>query len=192
MTPRRPFGRAALALCFTLVCAHAAHAAGTLATLIQSGDRAAALKEIAAGADVNAAQGDGTTPLIWAVYKVDADLVATLLKHGAKPNVANKYGSSPLAEAVKIADAGIAKQLLDAGADVESPNADGQSALMLAARTGALEVAKELVAHGANVNAKEAWRGQTALMWAVDANQPEIAAALDLQRRGRERARARE
>ncbi len=93
-------------------------------------------KQIEAGADVNASEGDGTTPLIWAVYKVDADLVATLLKHGAKPNIANKYGSSPLAEAVKIANAGITKQLLDAGADVESPNADGQTALMLAARTG--------------------------------------------------------
>jgi ankyrin repeat protein len=161
-----------------LVLAQAANAASSLATLIQSGDRASALKEIAAGADVNASQGDGTTPLIWAVYKVDSDLVATLLKHGAKPNVANKYGSTPLAEAVKIADAGIVKQLLAAGADVESPNADGQTALMLAARTGALEIAKDLVAHGANVNAKEAWRGQTALMWAADANQAEIAQLL--------------
>ena len=177
-TPKRPLARAVVAFCLMLGCLTGAHATGNLAALIQSGDRAAALKEIAAGADVNAAQGDGTTPLIWAVYKVDADLVATLLKHGAKPNLANKYGSSPLAEAVKIADARITKQLLDAGADVESPNADGQSALMLAARTGALEVAKELVAHGANVNAKEAWRGQTALMWAVDANQAEIAQLL--------------
>jgi uncharacterized protein len=171
-------GRAALALCLTVGCAQPALAASSLATLIQSGDRAAALKDIAAGADVNASQGDGTTPLIWAVYKVDAELVATLLKHGAKPGVANKYGSTPLAEAVKIADAGIVKQLLDAGADVESPNADGQTALMLAARTGALEIAKDLVAHGANVNAKEAWRGQTALMWAADANQAEIAQLL--------------
>jgi uncharacterized protein len=172
--PGLPFGLGALALCFGFVCAQSAHAASTLASLIQSGDRAAALKEIAAGADVNASQGDGTTPLMWAVYKVDPELVATLLKHGAKPSVANKYGSSPLAEAVKIADGGIVKQLLDAGADVEAPNGDGQTALMLAARTGALEVAKELVAHGANVNATESWRGQTTLMWAADANQAEI------------------
>jgi ankyrin repeat protein len=165
-------------LCFALASTQLAHAAGTLASLIQSGDRAAVLAQIAAGADVNAAQGDGTTPLIWAVYKVDPELVATLLAHGAKPNVTNKYGSSPLAEAVKIADARLVKMLLDAGADVESPNADGQTALMLAARTGALEVAKQLVAHGANVNAKESWRGQTALMWAADSNQAEIAQLL--------------
>src|SRR5262245_22971370 len=73
-TPNRPFGCAAVALCFMLAGMPGAHAASSLASLIQSGDRAAALKEIAAGADVNAAQGDGTTPLIWAVYKVDAEL----------------------------------------------------------------------------------------------------------------------
>ncbi|HVS25080.1 MAG TPA: ankyrin repeat domain-containing protein, partial [Gammaproteobacteria bacterium] len=151
-----------------------ARAADSLAELIQAGNRGAALAKIAAGADVNAAQGDGTTPLHWAVYKVDAELVAALLERGAKPNVVNKYGSSPLAEAVKIADARLVKMLLDAGADVESPNDDGQTALLLAARTGALDVAKELVAHGANVNAKETWRGQTAVMWAADGSFPEI------------------
>ena len=57
---------------------------------------------IASGADVNAAQGDGTTPLHWAVYKIDADLTRALLARGAKADVINSYGSSPLAEAVKI------------------------------------------------------------------------------------------
>jgi cytohesin len=152
-----------------------------LADLIQSGDRGAALEAIRAGADVNTAQGDGTTPLHWAVYKVDPELVAQLLKRGAKPDALNNYGSSPLAEAVKLADAGLVDQLLDAGADAESPNQDGQTALMLAARAGALDVAKALVEHGANVNAKETWRGQTALMWAADGNSPEVALFLIAQ-----------
>src|SRR5215470_15018825 len=72
----------------------------TLAGLIQAGNRDSALKRIAAGADVNATQGDGTTPLHWAVYKIDADLVRALLERGAKPDVINNYGSTPLAEAV--------------------------------------------------------------------------------------------
>jgi ankyrin repeat protein len=158
-----------------LACASASIAANeSLARLIQSGDRAAALASIHAGADVNAAQGDGTTPLHWAVYKVDAELVGLLLERGAKADVLNKYGSSPLAEAVKIADAKLVRMLLDAGANVESPNQDGQTALMLAARTGALDVAKLLVERGADVNAKEGWRAQTALMWAADGDFPEI------------------
>jgi ankyrin repeat protein len=163
-----------LALSVLLACG-AAHAQSSIANLIQNGERAAALEAIhAPGANVNATQGDGTTPLHWAVYKVDRELVAELLDHGAKPDVTNKYGSSPLTEAAKLGDLALVRQLLDAGADVESPNADGQTALMLAARVGALDLAKLLVERGADVNAKETWRDQTALIWAVDNNFPEL------------------
>jgi len=164
-----------LLVCSMLAACATAHAQAPLANLIQNGERAAALEAIDAGADVNAAQGDGTTPLHWAVYKVDRELVAALLDRGAKADVTNKYGSSPLAEAAKLGDLALVRQLLDAGANVESPNADGQTALMLAVRVGSLDVAKLLVEHGADVNAKEAWRDQTALIWAVDNNFPELA-----------------
>src|SRR5215470_15520759 len=98
--------RAIFAAVFCLATASAATAADdSLAGLIQAGNRDAALKMIAAGADVNAAQGDGTTPLHWAVYKIDTDLVRALLERKAKPDVINNYGSTPLAEAVKVANA---------------------------------------------------------------------------------------
>jgi ankyrin repeat protein len=164
--------------CSLLLACTFANAQSPLANLIQNGERAAALAMIDDGADVNATQGDGSTPLHWAVYKVDHELVAELLEHGAKADVTNKYGSSPLAEAVKLGDLPLVTQLLDAGADVDSPNGDGQTALMLAARVGKLEVAKLLVERGADVNAKEAWRDQTALIWAVDGNFPEVAELL--------------
>jgi ankyrin repeat protein len=141
---------------------------------VQRGEREAALEMIRAGADVNAAQGDGTTPLHWAVYKVDAELVEELLRRGASPDVINDYGSSPLAEAVKIGDVVLVRMLLDAGADLEAPNQDGQTALMLAARSGALDVADLLVERGADVNRRETWRGQTAVMWAADSGHAEI------------------
>jgi uncharacterized protein len=145
-----------------------------LANLIQAGQRAAALEMIRAGHDVNAAQGDGTTPLHWAVYRIDETLVDALLEHGARAGVANLYGSSPLAEAVKIGNARLAAKLIAAGANVDSPNEDGQTTLMLAARTGALQVARVLLEAGAEVDAREHWRAQTALMWAADARQPEL------------------
>jgi uncharacterized protein len=167
-----------LAIICLCIAAGTAAADDTLAGLIQAGNRAAALQMIRAGADVNAAQGDGTTPLHWAVYRIDPDLVDELLRRGAKADATNAYGSSPLAEAVKTADAALVAKLLAAGADAEAPNQDGQTALMLAARAGALDVAELLVRHGANVNAREAWRGQTALMWAADANAPEVAKLL--------------
>ena len=121
--------RAIFAVVFCLAAAGTAAAADdTLAGLIQAGNRDAALKMIAAGADVNAAQGDGTTPLHWAVYKIDADLVRALLERKAKPDVINNYGSSPLAEAAKVANARLVGMLLDAGSNVEVPNQEGQTA----------------------------------------------------------------
>ena len=145
-----------------------------LADLIQDGRRDAAIELLAKGADVNAAQGDGATPLHWAAYKIDLELVRMLLDRGAKPDAVNRYGSSPLTEAVKAANPKLVEMLLDAGAEVNAANLDGETALMLAARTGSIEVAKLLVAHGADVNARESWREQTALMWAAEGAYPEL------------------
>jgi ankyrin repeat protein len=113
---------------------------GSLASLIQEGNRKAALAQIRAGADVNEAQPDGTRPIHWAVYKVDYELLDALIAKRAKVDVANEFGSTPLAEAAKLADARMVKMLLDAGARPDTPNQDGETALMLAIKTGALPV----------------------------------------------------
>src|SRR6476660_1048716 len=60
---------------------------GKLATLIQNGDRKAALDMIRSGADVNEAQPDGTRPVHWAVYRVDYELMEALLAKKAKADV---------------------------------------------------------------------------------------------------------
>lgn len=123
-------------------------------------------------ADVNAAEPNGTTPLHYAVYKEDADLVERLLKAGAKPNVTNDFGSTPMSEAAEAGNAAIIRLLLKAGADVNSPNREGQTALMAVARTGRIDAAQLLLDAGANVNATEQWGGQSALMWAASQKQP--------------------
>jgi uncharacterized protein len=142
---------------------------GSLATLIQEGNRKAALAQIRAGADVNEAQPDGTRPIQWAVYKVDYELLDALIAKKAKVDVSNEFGSTPLAEAAKLADARMVKSLLDAGARPDNPNQDGETALMLAIKTGALPVVEMLIKAGANVNARETFHNQTALMWAAAA-----------------------
>ena len=149
-----------------------------LADRIQSGDRRAALAMIAAGADVNHAQPDGTTPLHWAAYRVDRQLVQALLKRGARPNAVNRYGASPLAEATRVASAELVGMLLEVGADANVANEDGQTPLMLAARTGDVAVAKLLVQHGADVNKREHYKDQSALMWAAGEAQAEMVAFL--------------
>jgi uncharacterized protein len=141
----------------------------SLASLIQAGNRKAALEKIRAGADVNEAQSDGTRPIHWAVFRVDHELVDTLIAKKAKVDVTNEFGSTPLAEAVKLMDARMVKALLNAGAGVESPNPDGQTALMLAIKTGELPVVEMLIQAGANVNTAEKFHNQTPLMWAAAA-----------------------
>src|SRR5207247_1367786 len=155
-----------------------AQSGSALADRIEVGDRKAALEMIGKNAPVNAAQPDGSTPLHWAVYRVDEELVKALLARGAKTDVVNAYGSSPLSEAVRVANASIAEILLDAGADANRANEDGETPIMLAARTGDVKVGELLVRHGANVNARERYRDQTALMWAAAESQPAMVAFL--------------
>jgi uncharacterized protein len=142
---------------------------GPLATVIQEGRRAAALAMIQAGADVNAAQPDGTRPIHWAVYRVDYDLVDALIAKRARVDVANEFGHTPLAEAVKQGDARMVKTLLTAGSGTEAANADGQTALMVAIKNGDLPIFQMLIDAGAKVNVVEKVQDQTPLMWAAAA-----------------------
>jgi ankyrin repeat protein len=166
---------AAALLCGGMLISTGALAQETLADLIRSGQREAVLAAITSpDIDVNAADPDGSTALLWATYKVDHELVRALLKSGAKANVTNHYGSTPLTEAVKLADLDLVSILLAAHADPNSPNQDNQTALMLASNLGSLKIAELLIRRGANVNAVESFRGQTALMWAAGESHPEI------------------
>src|SRR5262245_7959568 len=157
-----------VSLCFLTNIAFAA--TDSLASLIESGNRKAALDRIRAGADVNTAQPDGTRPIHWAVYRVDYELLEALIAKKAQVNVRNEFGSTPIAEAVKLADAKMVKMLLDAGAEPEGANEDGQTALMIAINTSELPIVEMLIKAGANVNTIEKFHQQTPLMWAAAAS----------------------
>jgi ankyrin repeat protein len=144
----------------------------SLVQAIKSGNRAAALAMLQQKVDVNAAEPNGTTPLHYAVYKEDVELVERLLKAAAKASVVNDFGSTPIAEAANVGNAAIIKMLLKAGANANSRNREGQTPLMAVARTGRIDAAQALLDAGAEVNAIENWGGQSALMWAASQKHP--------------------
>lgn len=150
--------------------AFAQSSAATLVSLIETGNRKAALERIRAGANVNEAQPDGTRPIHWAVYRVDYELLAALIARKAVLNVRNEFGSTPIAQAAELGDSRMVRMLLDAGAEPEGANPDGQTALMLAIKTGETAVVEMLIKAGANINTIERFHKQTPLMWAASAS----------------------
>jgi uncharacterized protein len=145
-----------------------------VARAAMNGDQAAVRTLLEDKADVNAPLPDGTTALHWAVRAGDAETVNLLIRGGANANAVDRYGLTPLAIASSNADAAMVRKLLDAGAGVNSADPNGETVLMTASRTeGGADVVKLLEERGAAVNAREKIAAQTALMWAVRANQPE-------------------
>jgi len=151
-----------------------------LAGLIRDGERKEALVAIRSGADVNAAQPDGTTPLMWAVNHADREMVDELLKRGAKASGRTALGATALTEAVQTNDAELVTLMLQSGADPNLGNDDDETPLMLAARAGSLPMVEALVKAGAKINTREKFRGQSALMWAVGTSTQGAAAVTEL------------
>ena len=84
---------------------------------------------VEAGADVNAADNEGETPLHWAAWNGHVEAIKVLLNAGANPNAADKYGHTPLHNAALRGHVEAIKVLLNAGAEV---NADGKQGTPLA------------------------------------------------------------
>ena len=133
---------------------------------------------VAAGADVNAHWGDGSTALHWAAQKDDAALADLLISKGAKVDAATDLGVTPLWVAAGNASPAMVERLLKAHANANSAPPTGQTPLMIAARRGDAQVVKSLLGYGADPNAKEAAHGQTALMWASSERHPDVVRAL--------------
>ncbi len=138
-----------------------------LPTAVQAGASKQALEMIRSGANVNQAQGDGSTALIWAVSLQDYDVAQALLAKKANPNAVNDFGAMPLTEAARLNDDRLVKMLLDAGAKVDSANPDDETALMLAIKNGNLQMTETLVKAGASVNRIEKFHNQTPLIYAA-------------------------
>ena len=71
-----------------------------------------------AGADVNAAHGDGMTALHWAARRGDTDVAQMLIYAGANVKASTRLGGyTPLLMASQLGHAGVMRALLKAGAN---------------------------------------------------------------------------
>lgn len=105
---------------------------------------------IAAGADVDAADASGLTPLMCAAGQGHEAIVRLLLEAGAKLELRDQEGFTALIFAANRGQAAVAGILLAAGADVNAAASDGSTPVMFAAQHGHEETVKTLLTAGAD------------------------------------------
>ena len=87
-------------------------------------------RALACGADVNAKNDNGGTPLHYAAYRNDnSAVIEALLEAGADVNAKNDDGNTPLHWAGFNENAAVTEVMLNADADVYAKNDDGKTPL---------------------------------------------------------------
>lgn len=152
---------------------------------------------LAQGADVNLPDRNGISPLMAALHKGDSQMALFLLQKGADANTSESKGfkSTALMLAVQEGLEDVVDELIKKRAAVNWEDVLGTSALLYAIKrmnvtpeawkisSGARSrIIKTLLEHGASVSQPDG-RGNTALLLAVQAGEPNIVASL-LQDRG--------
>jgi len=84
---------------------------------------------VEAGADVNAKDSDGWTPLYWAISEEKVDNAKILIEVGADVNSKSIDGNSPLREAIFQGNVKLVSLLIKHGADVNSQDNNGNTLL---------------------------------------------------------------
>jgi ankyrin repeat protein len=116
---------------------------------------------IAAGANVDARNDVGATPLWAGVSNGGTAVVESLIKAKANPNLVLPSGESPLMTAARSGNTLAVRLLVGAGADLKAKESTrGQNALMWAVSQQHPDVVKVLVEAGADLHARSAERSQ--------------------------------
>ena len=119
-----------------------------------------------AGANVNATDDSGRTPLISAVQSHNLQAIKLLLERGAQVNLRDQVQGTALSWAAGFfGDAPTLNLLLSSGADVNVADTNGVTPLIWAARFGDVARVEELIESGADVAARDS-EGRSALDYA--------------------------
>lgn len=131
------------------------------------------------GANVNCADAEGNSPLIFAAFYGHQDCVRLLIDSGADVNQINNWKDkwTALQFACARGHAECVRLLIDSGANIDHVNNKGNTALMNAVDTNHITCVRILLEAGANVNCVNKWN-LTALNYAVARNNQDMASLL--------------
>ncbi|MFC3379242.1 ankyrin repeat domain-containing protein [Rugamonas sp. CCM 8940] len=127
------------------------------------------------GIDLDAKAPNGNTALMMAAFRQNKPAVLTLIGAGAS---INQSGWTALHYAAAAGSIDISNLLLDRQAQIDAMSPSGMTPLMLAAREGQEEVVKLLLARGADATLKDGGFHLTAAEFAIKADKPWIAKAI--------------
>ena len=139
---------------------------------IENGDERSKLEKLVTmGADINAADVNGVTPLFEAVYACNPAALNYLVDKGADVNVKSRNGETLLHRAAERGDFESLKRLIGEGLDVNAKDGDERTPLSHAVFIGysnlhnfnAIDL---LMSNGAELDVKDKF-GETPLHWAA-------------------------
>jgi ankyrin repeat protein len=107
---------------------------------------------IGAGADLEARDGTGWTPLHQAASRGHTEIAKALIQAGADLEAKNKLGRTPLHIAAYWGRTEAVKALIQAGAELDAKDVTGWTPLNLATLRGHTDAAKALILAGADVS----------------------------------------
>jgi ankyrin repeat protein len=106
---------------------------------------------LSVGADVNAKDKNGGTPLHWASYHGHVQVVKELREHGADVEVTDNRDCTPLHYACSNGRVAVVIELLSRGANIKAKTNRGYTPLHWASHRAHLPVVKALLSGGADI-----------------------------------------
>jgi ankyrin repeat protein len=133
---------------------------------------------IAQGANVNARDAAGRTPLFWASEAGAEEAVSVLLDAGALVGIKSNLGTTAAIAALEAGHSDIAAMLRDRGPDEGAPPEVSNTTLAEAILSGDLPAVKTILAENPELAVRQSKRGYTPITLAIIRKQTDIAVFL--------------